>query len=100
MAKYHNKRVTIDNVKFASLAEAARYTELKVLARTGSISGLCLQPEFVLQEKFRDATGIMHRAIVYRADFSYYDNDIARNVVEEVKGAETQVWLIKKKMFL
>ena len=100
MSKYGNRKVTIDGVTFHSAAEAQRYTELKILTSAGSIRGLCLQPEFTLQDKFRDASGVLQRAIIYRADFSYYDCDLGRNVVEEVKGAETQVWLIKKKMFL
>ena len=49
MNKYRAKPVTVDNVRFASKAEAARYTELKILYRSGKISELILHPRFEIR---------------------------------------------------
>ncbi len=47
--KYHNKKTFIDGYLFASLKEAARYQELKVLFQTGVIHHLELQPPFDIE---------------------------------------------------
>jgi hypothetical protein len=63
---------------------------------------LRVHPRYELQPAFTDASGKKHRAIVYEADFEYEDrSDVVWRVrVEDVKGAETQVFKIKRKMFL
>jgi len=99
-SKYHNRKVTIDNVTFHSRAEGQRYQELKILASCGAIAGFTLQPVFMLQEAFRDASGVKQRAITYIGDFAYIDCETGRNVVEDVKGKSTPVFLIKMKLFL
>lgn len=96
-SKYRNITTYVDNIRFDSKAEAARYTELKMLQRAGKISGLELQPSFELQPKFK-ADGKTIRAITYRADFQYNEN--GRVVVEDVKGKETKDFIIKKKIFM
>ena len=48
MNKYRNRRVTVDGISFDSVREAQRYRELKLLERSGKISGLELQKKFVL----------------------------------------------------
>jgi len=54
---------------------------------------------FTLQPKFRwQGKGI--RAITYRADFSYYDVNIKKFVVEDVKGFKTEKYQIKRKMLI
>ena len=60
---------------------------------------LGFQPIVVLQDKFI-YQGRMIRAITYRADFAYFDRAVNRGVIEDVKGMETDVFKIKKKMFL
>lgn len=97
-AKYNAKPIEIDRIRFDSIAEGNRYLQLKALLQNGEISDLKLQPEFLLQEPFTDNKGKRHRAILYRADFQYTEN--GKTVVEDVKGMETQVYKIKKKMFL
>ena len=66
--KYRNKETTIDNHTFASMGEANRYCELKLLEKAGLISDLQLQPKFELQPKFKK-DGKTIRAINYIADF-------------------------------
>jgi len=88
--KYGAVRTEVDGVKFASKAEARRYSELKLLERAGQIFGLQLQPPFRL-EVGRECIGI------YKADFSYRDKRDGRTVVEDVKGFKTELYRWKKK---
>ncbi len=71
---------------------------LKLREQAGEIHDLVLQPKFLLQAGFRDREGKWHRAINYIADFRYVEDN--RVIVEEVKGRETVVFRIKKKLFL
>lgn len=95
--KYHAKKVTIDGHKFDSIKEANRYLELKQLEDAGIISDLELQPRFVLQEAFR-CDGNSYRKIEYIADFRYTQDE--QVIVEDVKGMKTDVYKLKKKLFL
>lgn len=95
--KYKNVKTIIDGIKFDSKAEARRYTELKLLEKVGEISNLKLQPKFILQHSFKHE-GKTVRAITYVADFQYTEN--GKEIVEDVKGVETAVFKIKKKMFI
>ena len=96
--KYHNQKTEIDGITFDSKLEANRYSELKILERAGTISGLQLQPEFELIPPFTK-NGKKYRGMNYVADFTYYDNQEKRVVVEDTKGFETDVYKLKKKMF-
>jgi len=98
MSKYHNKPVEIDGYKFDSIAESRRYQELRLLQTAGDISGLVVHPRYVLQEAFKYGMGI-ERAITYIADFAYCCNS-GWTVVEDVKGAKTEVYKIKRKLFI
>ena len=98
--KYNARKTTVDNVVFASKRESERYKELKLLHAAGKITLLELQPKFELQPAFRHRqSGKMIRSINYIADFEYMDNDY-NHIVEDVKGAETEVFRIKRKLFL
>ena len=96
--KYGNIKTTVDNYTFASKAEGERYWELKQLQKTKKITDLQLQPKFELQPKFVDAKGNKHQSITYVADFQYLED--GQYVVEDVKGMETAVYKLKKKLFL
>lgn len=95
--KYNAKKTMVNGIKFDSKAEAARYKILKKREATGEISELTLQPRFTLQEKFKHG-GKTIRKIEYIADFEYSKN--GKQVVEDVKGVKTDVYKLKKKMFL
>lgn len=95
--KYHNRKVTFLGVRFDSEKEAHRYATLRILERAGEIKGLKLQPRFELQPAFK-CYGKTIRKIEYVADFSYYEH--GKLVVEDVKGMETDVYKLKKKLFL
>ena len=97
--KYSNSKTNLDNIKFDSQAEANRYAELKQFERAGLITNLVLQPRFLLQEKFK-YKNITQRKIEYIADFMYFDKTKQLTVVEDVKGMKTDVYKLKKKLFL
>lgn len=97
-SKYNARKTEVDGFVFDSIKEANRYQELKLLELAGEITDLQLQPEFVLQKGFHDNKGKIHRPIIYRADFWYREN--GKIIVEDVKGMKTQVYQIKKKLFI
>jgi hypothetical protein len=98
-SKYHSQKVTLDGITFDSQKEANKYAELRLLQMAGEVTKLELQPEFILQEGYRDGNGKWHRPIKYRADFRVIYRD-GRVEVIETKGFKTRDYLIKKKMFL
>lgn len=95
--KYGNQPITVDGHRFDSKAEAAYYAELKIRLDAGEIDKLELQPEFELLPSFT-RNGKKERAITYRADFSWIED--GNRVVVDVKGAETKVFKMKRKMLL
>lgn len=97
-SKYGNRKVQVDGYTFDSLAEARRYKELALMEMNYDIEFLELQPEFELVPAFR-RNGRHHRAVKYRADFRYLRRD-GVTVVEDVKGAVTDVYALKRKLLL
>ncbi len=96
MNKYRNKKTQIGMYVFDSIAESKRYKELALLEQAGQIKGLELQPKFLLQEGFKK-NGKTFRKIEYIADFMYIEN--GKVIIEDVKGMETDVFKLKRKMF-
>ena len=118
--KYRAKKTTIDGILFDSHAEALRYMELKLLMQTGIVKDIECQPVFVLQPGFwkccdcheiwgsldikkgkcRLCGGKVPKtsAITYIADFriTYADG---HQEIEDVKGMETALWKLKRKLF-
>ena len=95
MNKYHAKKTIVDGFKFDSKKESDRYAFLKLMEKSGKISDLELQPEFLLQERFV-FNGKYIREIRYVADFAYTYN--GKRIIEDVKGMKTDVYIMKKKM--
>lgn len=92
-SKYGNKKTVVDGIVFDSKSEAARYSELVILQRTGDIRDLRLQPAYELT-----VAGV--KICKYIADFSYVDlNYPHTDTVEDRKGYKTAVYRIKKKLF-
>ena len=87
--KYNNKPCVVDGIRFPSQLEAKRYSELKLLERTGEINGLRLQVCFDL------AINGVH-ITTYRADFVYICG--GAEVVEDAKGKETKEFAIKRRL--
>jgi Protein of unknown function (DUF1064) len=83
----------LDGIVFDSRSEMNRYAELKMLERAGHIQDLQLQPRFLLQ-----AATATERKMEYVADFSYVE--AGATIVEDVKGLRTEVYKLKRKIFL
>lgn len=103
MNKYLNHKTVLDGFKFDSRKESERYAELRLLEKGGLISGLKMQPEFVLIEGFVHK-GKKIRATKYIADFLYFDESSRAHVVEDVKSSylakKNELYKLKKKLFL
>jgi len=95
--KYSNKKTEVDGYKFDSHKEAKYYLYLKSRQENKEIKNLRLQPVFTLQENFTHE-GKTIRKIKYVADFSYHEDDVF--TVIDVKGMKTDVYKLKKKLFL
>ena len=96
-SKYNNQKTMVDGIKFDSKKEADYYIHLKLLKKAGEIKDIGLQQRFVLQPGFKK-NGVKYQPITYIADFVITNNDGTTEVVD-VKGVETQVFKIKKKLF-
>lgn len=96
-SKYGNQKTVVDGIEFDSKKEAEYYCQLKLLKKAGEIKDIGLQPRFELQPAF-EKNGVKYRPITYIADFVITNNDGTTEIVD-VKGAETQVFKIKQKLF-
>jgi len=90
---------TVDGIKFDSKAEASRWGALKMMELAREITDLERQPTFLLVPAFIDKMGKKHQGVSYRGDFRYKDRQ-GKIIVEDVKGALTEVYRIKKKLLL
>ena len=96
-SKYHNKRTTVNGITFDSRKEAQRYAELCLLQRAGKVKEIERQVRYEIIPKIGK-----ERAAYYVADFVYKEKqgDIWCSVVEDVKGAKTDVYRLKRKLML
>ena len=98
-SKYHNRKTK----GFDSAKEWRRNQELETLQRAGEISELNRQVPFVLMPSYTisDETTKQGfrtvREIRYIADFTYRLKDGTR-IIEDVKGMQTDVFKIKRKL--
>ena len=97
MNKYRNKKIVIDNIKFDSKKEGNYYTKLKLMQNAGLIWNLELQKKYILQASFT-FNGKKIREISYYPDFVYEDKEGTH--VIDTKGYRTEVYKIKKKLFI
>lgn len=93
MNKYHAKKVWVDNLLFASQAEATRYAALKLMERMGLIEDMKMQVPFELAPSVI-IDGRKKPSLRYFADFTYMEH--GKLVIEDVKGIRTPVFTIKK----
>ena len=106
MAKYGNKKVVVDGIKFDSKKEANRWLVLKQLERDGEITHLQRQVKFILipaqreivYDGFKKKEGkVIERECSYVADFTYTTAK-GEKVVEDAKGYKTPEYRIKRKL--
>lgn len=99
--KYRNKKTIIDGIKFDSMKEASRYSELKIRQKMGAISDLKLQPKFEICPSVK-WNGKTLRKRFYIADFKYtLSNGLV--IVEDVKSEiskKISTYTLKKQLFL
>jgi hypothetical protein len=98
--KYRNVKTLRGGIKFDSMKEADRYTQLKLLERNGEVRNIALQVKYRCE-----VNGVW--ICTYKADFTYQERVRAKNgsvswvdVVEDVKGYRTPVYRLKKKLML
>ena len=89
-SKYNNKKTLIDGILFDSKREANRYLFLKSMQQAGEIQDLILQPSFDPIVQGGKVVG------KYYADFKYRIG--MKVVIEDAKGAKTDVYRLKKKI--
>lgn len=88
--KYRNVPVVIDDMRFDSKAEGARYQALKLLVQAGEIAQVQIHPRFQLRINDVDVA-------TYVGDFGYVTKE-GQYVVEDVKGMKTPAYRIKKRL--
>lgn len=115
-SKYGAEATTVDDIRFDSKREAARYNVLKIRMKAGDIRRLKLQPRYALcaliieHGDVRDInagcnSARRHPIAEYIADFEYEESDRGYGgitwtlVVEDCKGAKTDIYKLKKRWF-
>lgn len=98
--KYSNVRTIFEGMQFDSKAELKRWLELQILRRAGHIAQLERQVEYVLIPSQPRPSGGTERKCSYIADFRYLDCKANKVVIEDVKGAATPEYRIKRKLML
>ena len=97
--KYNAHKVTENGYTFDSGAEARRYRELKLMQGANQISCLVVHPMYALLPAFTHIGG-KERPVDYIADFRYWDEAIGAYIVEDVKGVQTDIFKLKRKILL
>lgn len=99
LQKYGNTKVTDGGRTFDSKAEHKRWQYLVLLERAGEIRDLRMQVPFELIPAQVAPSGKKERPTVYLADFTYTTKD-GVSVCEDVKGAVTPEFRLKRKLLL
>lgn len=90
-SKYGNTRTEYNGILYDSAKEAGRALQLDMLQRAGKVSNVKRQVSIPLM-----VNGV--KVATYRADFIYTDNETGVQVIEDVKGYETAIFKLKKKI--
>ena len=82
-----------------SVKEAERCQELHLLLKAGKIKDLRLQVNYEILPavKYPSVTK-NEQAVVYKADFTYYDCELGKYVIEDCKGKKTKDYIVKRKL--
>jgi hypothetical protein len=97
MSKYHAVRTVVDDITFASKAEARRYSELRRLEKAGAIFDLRIQPVYLCKVRSATIPNGPVASFKYVADFEYLSGD-GRLIAEDVKGVATSTYRLKIKI--
>lgn len=96
--KYGAKKNQFHGKTFDSIAERNYYLLLLSKQQAGEITSFRCQPEFILQEAFRNAKGEHRSAIKYTADFEVIYTD-GRLEVVDVKGHAARDFSLRLRLF-
>lgn len=88
--KYKRKKCEWKDISFDSKLERSVYEHYWLLENTGAISDLVCQAEVRLTKA----------GIIYKPDFTFFDNERGMQIWGEAKGIETQAWRIKRKLWM
>jgi hypothetical protein len=91
-SKYRAKRVRIDGHTFPSMAEGARYLELRQMVDAGLVRDLILQPRYPIHVNGKHLCYVV-------ADFEYEDAQTGTRHIEDVKGKVLPMYRLKAKAF-
>lgn len=97
--KYRNKPTFVEDQRFDSQKEAARYVKLALLQKMGEIYDLATQPAYTFEIDGEEITYASGRKITYRADFKYRQVKDGPWIVEDVKSpitAQNPAYKLKK----
>ena len=97
-SKYHARPCVVDGIRFASVKESQRYSELKLLEKAGQIRCLVLQPAYSLAIRPLASNGLPISCGEYRGDFQYEDVATGMKVIEDCKGIRLPLYKLKKKI--
>lgn len=97
MAKYNNKKVVVDDIKFDSKDEALYYIYLKEQKELGNVLEFSVQPKFTLLKAY-EKYGKKVRAMTYSPDF-YIKYPDGKEEYVDVKGMSTQASEMRRKLF-
>lgn len=86
--KFNARLTTVDGIVFQSMAEAKRFSELKLLEKAGKISALKPHPKFPIEFHGRKICTVI-------GDAEYIEND--QWVVEDIKSVATNTAVSKLK---
>ena len=87
--KYHNKKCMYNGIKFDSEKEKYRYIYLEQLEKYGKISDLKRQVPYLLIDTIH-YNGKTYPKTQYYCDFQYYDKELKKIIVEDVKSEITR----------
>ena len=99
-SKHNNKEAVVDGIKFHSIGESERYSQLKKYQERGLIKDLQLQVKYVLTPKYKKDDGTTVRQSSYTADFVYFNVALGKEVVEDYKGMRTRSYIDKAKQMM
>jgi hypothetical protein len=89
MTKYRAIPSEVEGIRFASRMEARRYRELRLMEAAGEIKDLELQKRWPLVVNGK-------KVCTYVSDFEYTETMTGRRITEDVKGARTAVYKLKR----
>jgi hypothetical protein len=96
-SKYGAKKTVVDGIRFDSIKEARRWTELLLLQGAGEIRNLQRQVPISLQGQNAPILTPTGRQMKYKADFTYEDSRLNwATVIEDAKGYPTPEYKVKR----